>query len=73
MHKESINKIWVTVLVCVTLLLIGVIWVVETPYEIKFSMEMDNNSLQAIESIEWENLPQSDYQKERLNLEDSND
>ncbi len=63
MNKQSINEICVTILVCVTLLLIGLIWVVETPYEIKFSMEMDNNSLEAINSIDWKELAYNDGER----------
>ena len=56
--KAEINKyqFWTTIIIiiCITLVVITCI-IIYHPYTIRF--EMDNNSLEAIKSINWSALP----------------
>lgn len=58
MEKEKLNKhlLWILGLVLITIIICGtLIYINNNPYAIRF--EMDNNTLEAIKSINWSEVP----------------
>jgi len=66
--KDKKHLYWIIGLVSITIILCGtLIWINYNSWTLRF--EMDENTKEAIESIEWENLNQKECANEIKNCE----